>query len=71
MHLRISQSENNPIEHKIQNHNFSYLFTSLKTNNILLDDLIFKANCKIIGVKSKELATAIINNKADILTEVI
>ena len=42
-----------------------------KTNDILLDDLVFKSNCKIIGVKSNELATAIINNKADILTEVI
>ncbi len=42
-----------------------------KTNNILLDDLIFKSNCKIIGIKNKELATAIINNKADNLVEVI
>jgi hypothetical protein len=42
-----------------------------KTNNIILDDLIHKSNCKIIGVKSKDLATAITNNKADILIEVI
>ena len=41
------------------------------TKDIILDDLIFKSNCKIIGVKNKELATAIINNKADILVEVI
>jgi len=42
-----------------------------KTTDKLLDDLVFKSNCKILGIKSKELATAIIKNKADILTEVI
>ncbi len=36
----------------------------------LLGNLIYKTNCKMIGIKNKELATAIINNKADILVEV-
>ena len=36
-----------------------------------LDELLHRSNCKIIGIKSKDLATAIINNKSDILVEVI
>ena len=35
-----------------------------------LDDLLHRANCKMIGIKSKDLAVAIINNKSDILVEV-
>jgi hypothetical protein len=36
-----------------------------------LDVLMHRVNCKIIGIKSKDLATAIIKNKSDILVEVI
>lgn len=42
----------------------------LKTKGVLLDNLVNKSNCKILGIKNKELATAIINCKAQNLVEV-
>lgn len=43
----------------------------LRTNGVLLDELAATNNCKILGIKSKELSTAIIKNKAENLVEVI
>lgn len=42
-----------------------------RTNGILLHELTYTDNCKIIGIKNKELAAAIINNKEEKLVEVI
>lgn len=43
----------------------------LITKDVLLGDIISRPNCKIIGIKNKELAMAILNVKAEKLVEVI
>lgn len=43
----------------------------LRTKDVLLDQLVNKVNCKIIGIKNKELATAIISCGEENIVEVI
>jgi len=59
-----------PMKQLVRNHSTSYV---LKVKYALLEDVIFKANCKVIALTDKQMAEAIINSynrdKYDFISE--